>query len=279
MTNPSNHAATNHTSFNGINVDWMNFSAQAMFDGGQAFLKTISGVAPDIDEAQLTQDENEVDQRYAQALGSARRARSNPNPFILSAVRNWSRKQAIAILREKIAGKAVRSDFYLPFQSDLQQQIATIILDLQQIWEQEDKKLAEEEKLQAAIKREEAEQAFGAAYPLIRGLNDAVLKGESERQKIFESGQEAARKWSGKLEDSLRKREEDLEARAKLIEQQERENREHQLALRSLATWDDKNSFVNAIANTGKNTFGCLLIWALLAAGILAAIYFAFPHH
>lgn len=279
MTNLSNHATTNQTGQSSASFDWTSLTAQAMFEGGQAFLQTISSAAPDVDEAQLTRDENEADQRYTHALDSARKVRSYPDSFILSAVRNWSRKQAIAILREKVAGKPVRRDFYLPFQLALQQEISTILLALQQSWDQEEKQRAEEEKMQAALKREEAEQAYGAAYPYIRGLSEAVLKGEEARQKIFESGQEAALKWSGKYEESLKQREEELVARMKLIEQQERESREHQLALRSLATWDDKNSFVNTVVNTGKNTLGCLLLWFLVVAGILTAIYFAFPHH
>ena len=145
-----------------------------------------------------------------------------------------------------------------------------MILELQLFWEQEDERRAAVEMRQAAAKREEAEQAFGAAFPVVRGLNDAVLNGERERRAVFESGQQAAQGWVNKYEDSVK-------AREKLLE--ERENREHQIALRSLAKWDDRNSFANTIVSTGKNTIGCLFIWFLLVAGILAAIYLAFPHH
>lgn len=132
---------------------------------------------------------------------------------------------------------------------------------------------------QAATKREEAELAFLGAYPVIKGLNDAVLSGERERRAVFESGQQAAQGWANKYEESVRIREQRLEVREQRIQQQEQENRAHQLALRSLAKWDDRNSFANSIVSTGKNTIGCLLIWFLLVAGLLLAIYFAFPHH
>src|SRR6266496_496716 len=167
MTNSYTNATTNNTGVNNTSIDWTQLTAQAMFEGGQAFLKTISSAAPKIDETQLTQDEDQVDRRLAQALDYARRARTNPSPHILSAVRNWSRKQAIAILREKVAGKQVRQDFYQPFQFDLQQEIATLIVDLQLFWEQEDEQREAAEQQRLAAKREEAEQAYGAAYPYI----------------------------------------------------------------------------------------------------------------
>ncbi len=131
----------------------------------------------------------------------------------------------------------------------------------------------------AEAKREEAEQAYGAAYPYIHGLNDAVLHGERQRQSIFESGQQAAQSWANKYEESVKARERQLEEREKRLQQQEQENREHHIALRSLSKWDDRNSFVNTVVSTGKNTMGCLILWFLLVVGVLAAIYFAFPHH
>ncbi|GCE09198.1 hypothetical protein [Dictyobacter aurantiacus] len=260
------------TSTNSVHPDWTNFIATAMFEGGQAFLKTISSASSTIDEAQLQADEKQADRRLAQAFDAAKRDRANPGPHLLSAVRNWSRKQALAILREKAAGKQIRQDFYQPFQYDLQQEISTMILDLQLFWEQEDER-------RAVAKRKEAEQAFDAAYPVVRGLNDAVLDGERERRAVFESGQQMARDWANKYEESVKTREQQIEEREKLIGQQERENREHQLALRSLARWDDRASFANTMVSTGKNTIGCLFLWLLLVAGILVAIYFAFPHH
>ncbi len=214
---PTNNATTNNVHANNVNFDWTSFIANAMFEGGQAFLKSISSAAPNSDEAQLTQDENQVDRRLAQALDHAKRARTNPGPHLLSAVRNWSRKQAIAILREKVAGKQVRQDFYQPFQFDLQQEISTMILDLQLFWEQEDEQQAAAVMQQAAAKREEAEQAFGAAYPVVRGLNETVLNGERERRAIFESGQQAVQNWANKYEESVKTREQELEARAKLV--------------------------------------------------------------
>ena len=281
MTNHhlNTHATTNNNvGTNTGNFDWTSFIAQAMFEGGQAFLTTISSAAPDLDEAQLQDEENQMARRYAKALDNAKHARSNPGPHVLSAVRSWSRKQAIAILRKKLAGKKIRRDFYQPFQPDLQQEISTLIADLQLFWEQEDEEQEAERQQRIAAKRQEAEQAFGAAYPYIRGLSDAMLNGERQRQDIFKDGQNAVQKWAEKYEESVLARERQLETREERIEQQERENREHQLALRSLAKWDDKNSFVNTVVSTGKNTMGCLLAWLLLIVCILAAIYFAFPH-
>ncbi|BCL83610.1 hypothetical protein ccbrp13_60750 [Ktedonobacteria bacterium brp13] len=273
------NATTTHASANQANIDWTRFVATAMFEGGQAFLKTISSAAPGSDETQLQADERQVDRRLAQALDNAKRARTNPDPHLLSAVRNWSRKQAIAILREKATGKPIRQDFYQPFQFDLQQEISTMVLDLQLFFEQEDEQQAAAAKQQAAKKRQEAEQAFGAAYPVIQGLSDAVLNGEQSRQTIFESGQQAAQEWANKYEESMRARERQLEEREQLIKQQESDDRAHQIALRQLAKWDDRNSFANTVVSTGKNTLGCLFIWILIVVGLLAAVYLAFPHH
>ena len=175
----------NATTYNGSannGSDWTQLIAQASYEGGQAFLKTIGNADPSLTDAQLEADENQVELRYARSLDYARRDRSNPGPHIMSAVRNWSRKQALAILGEKVAGKQIRQDFYQPFQLDLQQEIATMISDLQQHWEQEDEQRAIAEQQRLAAKREEAEQAFGSAYPYIRGLSDLVLNGERQRQ-------------------------------------------------------------------------------------------------
>ena len=131
----------------------------------------------------------------------------------------------------------------------------------------------------SAAKREEAEQAFGSAYPYIRGLSESVLDGERQRQAIFESGQKAAQQWAESYGESVKEREQQLEGRIQRIQQQERENREHQLALRSLAKWDDKRSFMDTAVHTGKNTLGCLFLCLLVFVGILLAIYLAFPHH
>jgi hypothetical protein len=273
------YPTTNNARATNGNFDWTSFIATAMFEGGQTFLQTISSASKPLDETQLTQDENQADQRVVKALANAQSARIHPGPQLLSAVRNWSRKQAIAILRDKATGKKVRQDFFPPFQLDLHQEIATMIDDLQELWDQEDEQQAVAAMQQAAVKREEAEQAFLGAYPVIKGLGDAVLNGERERRAIFESGQQAAQGWANKYEDSVKGREQWLEEREKRIQQQEQENREHQLALRSLAKWDDRNSFANTVVSTGKNTIGCLFIWFLLLASILLAIYLAFPHH
>ena len=273
------NATTNNAQAKNAHMDWSRFMAQAMFEGGQAFLQAVSSVVPTTDDAQLQADENQADRCIVQDLHNARRSRTHFGPSILSAVRNWSRKQAIAMLREKVAGKPIRQDFYQPFQSDLQQEISAMIRDLLLFWEQEDEQRAAAEKQRAQAKREEAEQAYGEAYPYIHGLNDAVLHGERQRQSIFESGQQAAQSWANKYEESVKARERQLEEREKRLQEQEQENREHHIALRSLSKWDDRNSFVNTVVSTGKNTMGCLFLWFLLVAGILAAIYFAFPHH
>ena len=260
-------------------VDWSQIRSHALFEGGQAFLNTMSRAVPTLDESQLYVDEQQAERRFIRALDSARQNRANPAPHFLSAVRNWSRKQALAILREKVAGNQIRQDFYQPFQLDLQQEIATMISDLQQSWEQEDEQRASAEQQRLAAKREEAEQAFGSAYPYIRGLSDLVLNGERQRQTIFESGQKAAQQWADQYGASVKERERQLEERVHRIQEQERENREQQLALRSLARWDDKRSFADTVVHTGKNTIGCLFLWLLVVVGILLAIYLAFPHH
>jgi hypothetical protein len=273
-TNTNTNSNTNN---NGI--DWSQLMVSAMFEGGQAFLKTISSADPSTDDTSLQADENQADRRLTRAIDNAKLNRANPGPHILSAIRNWARKQAIAILREKIAGKPIRPDFYTPFQFDLQEEIASQISDIQLYWEQEDEQFLAAEEQRAAERRAEGEQAFGKAHKYILGMHEAVLNGESQRQNIFKEGQNAAQKWADKYEDSVKKREKELEERVKLIQQQEKENREHQLALRSLAKWDDRRSFADTVVSTGKNTLGCLVLWFLLLAGILLAIYFAFPLH
>ena len=277
MANYSTNTATNNGSYNGN--DWTQIIAQASYEGGQAFLKTIGNADPSLTEVQLNADEKQVDQRYARSLDYARRDRSNPGSHILSVIRNWSRKQAIVILREKVAGNQIRQDFYQPFQFDLQQEIATLISDIQQYWEQEDEQRDVAARQQIATKRQEAEQAFGSAYPYIHELSDSVLNGERQRQTIFESGQKAAQQWAQSYGESVKERERQLEERTQRIQEQERENRDHQIALRSLARWDDKRSFADTVVHTGKNTIGCLFLWFLIVAGILLAIYLAFPHH
>jgi hypothetical protein len=277
-TNNTNTNTNNNTNNNRV-IDWSQLMAQAMFDGGQAFLHFISSATPGIDETSLQAEENRADRRLARAIDSAKLNRANPESYILSAIRNWARKQAIAILRQKIAGKQISPDFYIPFQDDLQDEITSLFSDLQLFWDQEDQQREEAEEKRSTAKREESEQAFGRANKYVIGLHDAILDGERQRQTIFNDGVLAAEKWANKYEDSVRRREEALEARVKLIDQQERENREHQLALRSLATWDDKRSFVDTVVSTGKNTVGCLVLWFCLLAGILLAIYFAFPAH
>ena len=262
-----------------ITFDPTHYMATAILHGGQAFLETISQATPGIDDTQLTSDEKKAERMLSKALMQARRVRSNPEPYLLSAARNWSRKQAIAILRDKIAGKAVRPDFYQLFQSDLQQEVATMLDDVQQAWQLEDEREADRGRAEAALTRAEAERAFGDAYPYVKGLADAILQGEQERRTIFESGQNMAQVWSDKLKESVNERENRVKQREDLIKEQERENREQQLALRSLARWDDRASFGNTVVSTGRKALGCLLLWLLLMAGALLAIYLVFPHH
>jgi hypothetical protein len=272
MAKHSKHTST-------ASVDWATLSVQAAFEGGQAFLKIIGQTTPGVTDAQLEADEQQMNRRYVRSLDYAKRDRSNPGPHFLSAVQNWSNKQAIVILREKVAGKPMRKDFYRPFQFDLTQQIAILISDIQLFWKQEDEQRDAAKQQQIAAKREEAERAFGEAYPIVRGLSDAVLNGERQRQVIFNDGQNVAQHWANSYENSVKKREDNLAVREQRIQDQEHENRAHQLALRSLAKWDDRNSVANTIVNTGKNAIGCLLLWLLIVAGVLIAIYFAFPHH
>lgn len=270
---------TNGNGHTNTGFDWPQLIAQAMFEGGQAFLKAISSAAPDLEEAQLQADENQADYRFTKAINVARQNRTNPGPYILSAVRNWSRKQALAILREKIAGKQIRQDFYQPFQYDLQEEIASLISDLQQYWDQEDEQREAAEQQHIAAKRKEAERAFGDAYPYIQGLSDVVLDGERQRQIIFHEGVQAAQGWAVKYGDSVKERERLIEEREKRIREREAQDYEHQRAMRALMIGDQRASFADTVVRTGKNTFGCLLLWVLLIAGILLAIYFAFPHH
>ena len=264
----SNNATTSNARANHANFDWTSFIATAMFEGGQAFLKTIGSATPNSDEAQLTQDANQVDRRFEQALDNAKLARTDPRPTPpVSSTKLVAQASHRHPSRES-GRQAGPTGFYQPFQFDLRQEISTMILDLQLFWEQEDERRAAAAMQQAAAKRKEAEQAFGEAYPVVRGLNDAVLNGERERQVIFNDGQQAAQGWANRYEESVKARERQIEERENRIQQQERENREHQIAQRSLAKWDDRNSFANTVVSTGKNTIGCLLIWLLLTAGI-----------
>jgi hypothetical protein len=272
MTRYTHQNTTGTQHANNQSMDWSRFTAQAMFDGGQAFLQAISSAPSTIDEAQLRADEKQADQQIKRALDYAKRDRANARAHLLVAVEHWSRKQAIPLLRLKKAGKPISPAFYQAFQPDLYQEITSMISDVQLCWDQEDAQ-------QAAVKRQEAEQAFGQAHPYVIGLYDVVLDGERHRQAIFNDGVHAAQSWADRYEESVEKRAKDLEARIQIIQEQERENRAHQLALRELAQWDDRRSFVDSVIGTGKNALGCLLVFALVAGGILLAIYLAFPHH
>lgn len=273
MTRYTHHSSTGpqHTNSH-QSMDWSQLAAQAMYEGGQAFLQAISSAPATIDDAQLRADEKQADQQIARALDYAKRDRANAPAHLLVAVVHWSRKQAIPLLRLKKAGKSISPAFYQAFQPDLHQEITSMLSDVQLCWDQEDAR-------QAAAKRQEAEQAFGQAHHYVVDLYDVVLDGERQRQVIFNDGVHAAQNWADRYKESVAKREHDLEARIQIIQEQERENRAHQLALRELAHWDDRRSFVDAVVGTGKNTLGCLLLFALLAGGIILAIYLAFPHH
>lgn len=261
---------TTHATTNGF--DWTQLMNQAVQEGGQVFLQTMLQADPATTDAQLQAEADQLHQHSVHAESDAKRDRAHADLHILSAATHWSKQQALAMLRKKLAGTPIPKDFYPAFQISLQRQISSLISEIQAIWKQEDEQ-------QLMIQREEAEQAFGAAYPYIQGLSDAVLNGERQRQNIFTQGQQVAQKWAEKYEENLQQREQDLNERIKLIQQQEKENREHQLALRSLATWDDRRSFADTMVSTGKNTLGCLLLFFLLAAGILVAVFLAFPHH
>ena len=89
MTNDAtNPGVTTYKSSANKNNDWTQLIAQASYEGGQAFLKTIGNADPSLTEAQLEADENQVELRYARSLDYARRDRRNPGPHIMSAVRN-----------------------------------------------------------------------------------------------------------------------------------------------------------------------------------------------
>jgi hypothetical protein len=251
--------------------DWTRTIAQATKEARQEFETTLlkgDGLSKD----QIVDMARDFKDRFQRALEAVKQGRHDPEPMFLSAMRNWARGKAIDLLLDKLAGKSIRPDYLEVFEQALRDEIISRVAEVERAWKSEDD--------QAAVAyRMEQRGAFGKAHPYVIALHEAVIKGERLRQDIFTDGVQAAEKWANKYEESMRRREEALEARIKLIEQQERENREHQLALRSLALWDDKNSFVNAVVNTGKNTVGCLLVWALLVGGILLAIYLAFPHH
>jgi hypothetical protein len=271
------------TNLTHANVDWTQLMAQATFEGGQAFLKTIGNADPTLTEAQIQADEQQVDRRYVRALDYAKRDRGNVGPHILSTVRNWARKQALSILREKIAGKPIRSDFYQPFQFDLQQEVAALISDIQVFWKQEDEQRAAAEQQRQAAIRKEGEQAFRDVYPLVTGLQNALLDGERQRQTIFESGQHVVQQWADKYGESVREREKQLGEREKRIQEEERENREHQRALRALMIRDEKVSYADNVIRVGGKTLGCFF-WlivggAVIFFGLYLALFFAFPHH
>lgn len=270
----STNGNTNHTG-----IDWTQLFAQAMLQGGQAFIKTITDSPSTVTDAQLQTDETRVDQRYARALDQAKRDRTNPDLHILSMVRNWSRKQALALVKQKVAGKQIRTDFYQIFQDELQQEITSLVTDLQLFWQQEDEQRKVVEQRQAIAQREQAEQAFQDAYPLVNGLHTALLNGEQHRQRIFNDGQQAAQGWANKYEDSVNKRERIAEDRENRLKEREDRDYDHQRAMRALMVNDQRASFADTVVRTGKNTIGCLIIWFLVIASILLAIYFAFPHH
>jgi hypothetical protein len=249
-----------------------NNQAQAMLEGGKAFLDTISNAPVGITENQLKSEESLATQRKNRAVERAKRNRVNPEPSFLSAIRNWSRLQAYDLLMKKVAGKKIRNDFYQSFQLDLQQEIEDLSDEIQTSWQIEDEQ-------RVAAKQQKEEQTFGMAHKYIVGLNDAILNGERQRQEIFNDGVQAALSWAVKYGDSIKEREKSLEEREKRISEREKEDYEYNRAMRALMKGDQKASFVSNVVDTGKNTLGCLFLWFLLVAGILVAIYFAFPAH
>ncbi len=257
-------------------VDWSQIRSHALFEGGQAFLNTMSRAVPTLDESQLYVDEQQAERRFIRALDSARQNRANPAPHFLSAVRNWSRKQALAILREKVAGKQTQQDFYQPFQYYLQEEIASLVSAIQQFWDQEDEQRSAAERLRATARREETEQAFGVAYPYVRGLSDAVLNGERQRQVIFNDGIHAAQQWASKYEESVRERERLLEERERRIREQEAQEYKRQ---HTMVRDEQRTSFIDSIVRTGTHTLICLFLWFPLFAYILIALYFVLPAH
>ncbi|GHO50850.1 hypothetical protein [Ktedonospora formicarum] len=272
ITNPDSLAHS-------ASLDWTELQTKATKDAQHTFLSVVLNAPLQLDDAQLQAEEEQAEKRYTQALLDARRHRATAASSLLSAMCNWSRKQATALLREKVAGKPMSPNYPELFASDLQQQFTTVRSDLQHFWKQEDEQQAVVQQQRIAAQRKDAEEAFGTAYPIIHDLGELVLHGERERQSLFESGHRMANAWADKYEQSVKKREDQLAERVQLIQEQERENRQHQLSVRSLSRWDERNSFLDAVVSTGKNTVGCLLVWFLLLAGVLGALYLAFPHH
>ncbi|HEY7416138.1 MAG TPA: hypothetical protein VH593_13170, partial [Ktedonobacteraceae bacterium] len=95
MTRYTHHNSTGQKPTTNQSIDWSQLTAQAMYEGGQAFLQAISNAPDTIDEAQLRADEKQAEQQIARALDYARRDRANAPAHLLVAVVHWSRKRAI----------------------------------------------------------------------------------------------------------------------------------------------------------------------------------------
>jgi hypothetical protein len=195
--------------------------------------------------------------------------------MFLSSIRNWARGKAIGLLRDKQAGKSIRPDYMEVFENALRDEIIYRVAEVERAWKDADD--------HAAVARQtEQEQAFRKAHPYVIELYEAVIKGERQRQDIFHDGVQAAEKWANNYEESVKVRERLLEEREKRLKEREDQTYEHQRAMRQLMLKDQRVFLADNVVSTGRNalnTLGCLLIWVLLVVGILAAIYFAFPHH
>lgn len=250
-------------------INWAHITDTSIEQGIKAFFNAIVLSLPDA--STLVSEETTTRERMGKALERAKGNRRNPGPDVQSAVANWAKAQALSLISKKHAGEPLPADYHTAFQEDLRHQVEAFLTSIQTQWSEEDAKVA-------SSKQAGDVADFVDAAPIISNLAKLVLDGERQRQTIFIDGQNQAQKWAGSYETSLQQREKALEQQGTQLQAQAQELSQYQQSLRSGAVWDTRTSHANSVMSTGRNAFGCVVLWVGLALIVWGAIYFSFPH-
>jgi hypothetical protein len=255
--------------------DWTKSIALANSQSRHEFETTVLS-ADGLSDDQLKQHADDFEKRYKRALEAARRSRRDPEPMFLSAMRNWSRGKAIGLLRDKLAGKSIRKDYYEVFECALKDEIAYRISELELAWQFEDDHAGQQQQQAAVERRIEQEQAFqGDHKPLIDAYG-TLEKAFTGREKAVQAGYDLAGQFAEKLEKRMARHEQFLENVGGEVLGLVQDVRVQQRR-------DDHVSQADHIVRVGKNTLSCLF-WLTIGGlvvffGIFLALYLAFPHH
>jgi len=260
------------TSSTGYPFDWTTTIEEAVFQGQHQFATTIAN-ADELEDHQLQQEATTYEWRYKRAVGLAKQDRQNPGPHFLSAVRNWSRVQAIRHLRTKVTGGNIRDDYELVFEDQLKDEINHQVTIFKLGWATEDKQHTQQA---LAARHAEQTQAFQDDHQHLIEAYDALETAYAGREKAVQAGYDRAEQFADALEKRLEAHEHYLESTGWLWYAKGKDVRGQQQQ-------DDTFSFVDNFIRVGGKTLGCVFWLVLgtlfLSVGIFAALYFAFPHH